>query len=95
MRSSSVRRPRDAVGHPHAALVEEDQARELGEPLAEPPVRRELPCDLEMGVGALDVDEVERAVADDSVRDVDVAAAPEADLRHARSVSPCVPPRIG
>ena len=80
IRSSSVRRARDAVRHAHAALVEEDQPRELAEPLA---VAAELPAAPSRSPGAcsaLRVDEVDRAVADDAIGDVDVAAAREAHL---------------
>jgi len=36
-----------------------------------------------VGVGALHIDEVDRAVADDAVGDMDVAAAGEPNVRHA------------
>jgi hypothetical protein len=77
------RRSGHAVGHSHSTLVEEDQARELTQPLAVPSKLRQLPADLEMRVRALRVDQIDRPVADDAVRDVDVAAARESDLRHA------------
>jgi len=44
-------------------------------------------CDLKMRVCALDVDEVDRTVADDAVGDIDVTAAREPDLRHPRRVA--------
>ena len=76
-------RTRNAVRHPHAALVEEDQPRELAEALAVPTELRELPADLQVRVRTLRVDEVDRAVAHDAVRDVDVAAPGEAHFGHA------------
>jgi hypothetical protein len=77
-------RSRDAVRHPHAAFVEEDQARKFRKPLAPPAVLRKLPGNLEVRVSALHVDEVDVPLADDAVCDVDVAAPREAHLRHAR-----------
>jgi hypothetical protein len=76
------RRAWHAVRHSHPTLVEEAQPRELGEPLAVAPELRELPVDLEMRQGTLDVDEVDRPVADDAIGDVDVAAACEAHVGH-------------
>ena len=76
------RRPWDPIGHPHAALVEEDQPRELREPLAIAAEGRQFPVDLEVGEGALRVDEIYGPLAEDAVRDVDIAAAREAHLRH-------------
>ncbi len=81
-------RTRHAVGHAHAALVEQDQPRELAEALAVAPELRQLPVHLEVRDRPLDVDEVDRPVAHDAVRDVDVAAAREADVAHAGRVAP-------
>lgn len=75
-------RLRDAVGHAHSPLIEHNEARELGQPLAVAPVGGQLPVDLEVGVGTLDVDEVDRPLADHAVGDVDVAAAREPNVRH-------------
>ena len=80
-------RTRHAVRHAHSALVEEDQACELTQPLAVAPELRKLPVHLEVRHGALDVDEVDGSVADDAVRDVDVAAAREPDLGHTREAA--------
>ena len=43
----------------------------------------QLPADIQVRVGALRVDEIDRAVAHDSVRDVDVAAPGKAHFGHA------------
>ena len=80
MRSSSVGTPATAVGQPGAALVEEDQARERGEPLEEARAARLLPVQLEVGDEPGHEDQVDRAVADDLVGDVDVAALRVAGL---------------
>ena len=79
-------RARHPVGHSHPALVEEDQPRELRQPLAVAPELRELPEDLQVRVRTLRVHEVDRPVSDDAVCDVDVSAAGEAHLRHAASI---------
>ena len=81
------RRAGDAVGHAHPALVEEDQARELGQALAVAPELRQLPADLEVREATLGVDEVDGPVADDAVGDVDVATASDLHIGHAGSVS--------
>ena len=76
------RRARDAVGHPEPALVEPDQTCELREALAPAAVLRKLPRDLQVRERTLDVHEVDRAVPDHVVRDVDAAAPHESDVRH-------------
>ena len=60
-----VRRPvhRHRIRHAAATAVEDDQPRERGEPAQEPLVSRLLPDDLDMGVPRLQVDEIDRAVA--------------------------------
>ena len=67
------RRLRDRVGQPGAALVEDDQARERGEPLEEVGERGHVPEELEVGGEAEHQDEVDRPVADDLVGDRGVA----------------------
>ena len=74
-----VRQPDVAVRQPGATLVEPDQSSEGPEPLVQPSGRRELPVDLEVREEAVDQDEVERTVARDLVRDVDVTALGVAD----------------
>ena len=81
------RRPGHAVGHAHPALVEEDQARELGHSLAVAPELRQLPADLEVRERALGVDEIDGPVPDDAVGDVHVAAPSDLYVGHAGSVS--------
>ena len=85
IRCSSVGRPPTAIGEPGPALVEEDQPREGREPAEEARVARLLPRQLEVGDPARDKDEVERAVADDLIGDVDVAAPGVARLRRLRT----------
>jgi hypothetical protein len=63
-----------AVGHTGAALVEEEQAAERGEPAEELP-RRSLPEQLHVVGQGGDVDQVERSLAHYLVGDVHVAAA--------------------
>ncbi len=75
-----------AVGHAHSPLVEEDQPRELAQPLAVAAELWKLPEHLEVRDRALDVDEIDGSVADDAVGDVDITAAREADLGHATSI---------
>src|SRR5205823_11406522 len=69
------------IGQARAALVEDDQTREGGEPLEEARQRRLLPRQLDVRHPARDEDEIQRPFADDLVGDVDVAAAGEAGLR--------------
>lgn len=76
-------RPRDPIGHPHATLVEEDEPRELRQPLAVAAECRQLPIDLEVGECALRVNKIDGPLADDAVGDVDIPAAREPDIRHA------------
>lgn len=71
------RRPRNPIGHAHSAHVEEDEPRELCKPLTVAAECRQLPVDLEVGVRALRVDEIDGPLADDAVGDVDLAAARE------------------
>ena len=61
------RRLGDGIGQPGAALVEDDQSRERGEPLEEASLRGRLPLELEVGGEAEDEDEVDRPIADDLV----------------------------
>jgi hypothetical protein len=74
---------RNPIGHAHAAFVEANQPRELGEPLAITAIGRQLPVRFEMGVGTLHVDEVDRSIAMDLIGDIQVAAAGELRVRHA------------
>ena len=76
------RQLRHAVREAGAALVEQDQPRERGEPEEEARERGLLPEVLEVRDPAHHEHEVERAVAHDLVGDVDVAAA---RVAHARS----------
>jgi hypothetical protein len=69
------------VRESRAAFVEVDEPREPGEFLIEAPEGRHLPDQLEVGDEAGDEDDVDRAVADDGVRDVDVARLRVPDLR--------------
>ena len=62
---------------PGAALVEEDEPPDRGEPPVEAGQLRVLPAGLEGADPAVDEDEVERSVADDLVGDPDVVAAGE------------------
>lgn len=87
IRTSSGVPPGDAIRHAHAPLVEQDQAAELAEALAVPPERRQLPVDVQVRERALDVDEVDRAVADDAIRDIDVPARRESNLGHIRIIA--------
>jgi hypothetical protein len=70
----------NGVRHAGAALVEPDQTSEGRKLLQEGREGRELPLDLEVRHVPRDEDEVERAVTDDLVGDVDVAAARVAGL---------------
>ncbi len=87
------RRARNAVGHAHPAFVEQDQPRELGEPLAVAPELRKLPVDLQVRIGALGVHEIDGTVPDDAVGDVDVAAPREAHLGHAARIEGYLRPK--
>ena len=68
---------------PMPRLSKRIEPRELAEPLAVPAELRELPADLQVRVGTLRVDEIDRAVAHDAVCDVDVAAPGKAHFGHA------------
>ena len=61
--------PRDRVGQPGAALVEEDQARERAEPVEEANDRGHLPLELEVGGEAKHEHQVDRPVADHLIGD--------------------------
>ena len=63
-----------AIGEARAALVENDQTREGGQPLEEARPRRLLPRQLDVRHPAGDEDQIQRPFADDLVGDVDVAA---------------------
>ena len=56
------------------ALVEQDDARERGQPLDEVTVARLVPEDAQVSEEAADDHEVDGTVADDGVGDVDIAA---------------------
>jgi len=71
-----------AVRHPGAPLVESDQSREGRERLVEPPRQSVLQLQLEMRHPAGDVDEVGGSIAEHLKRDVKIAAARIACLRH-------------
>jgi len=66
---------RDTVGQPSATLVEQDEPREGCETLEEVRHRRLLPHHLDVRHPTRHVDEIARAIPDDLVRDVQVAAA--------------------
>ena len=69
------RRARHGVRQPRPPAVEHDQSRERREPLEVPRDPRLLPVHLDLRHPARDVHEVDRAVADHLVGDVEVAAA--------------------
>ncbi len=71
----------NAIGQTRASLVEQDQPGERREPREEPRVRRFLPVQSDVGDPAGDVDQIERAVPDDLIRDVGIAALGEPRLR--------------
>jgi len=73
---------RHPVGHAHPALVEQDQPREFGKPLAVVTKCGKLPVHVEVGGRSLRVDEIDRPVTDDAIGDVHVAAAGESDICH-------------
>lgn len=73
----------DAIRHPVAALVEQDEAAELGEAFTVVAERRELPVDVEVRVRALGVHQVDRTVAHHAVGDVHVSTACKANVGHA------------
>src|SRR6266540_2645648 len=64
-----------AIGQTGAALVEQDQPRERRQPLEEPRKRGLLPCELDVRNPAVHEHQVERPVADDLIRNIDVAAS--------------------
>jgi hypothetical protein len=68
------RRLGDGVGEAGAALVEDQHPSESREPAHELAVSRVLPCDIEVGEDARDVDQVDRAVADHLVGDAELPA---------------------
>ena len=70
-----------AVREPDAAGVDDDEAPSLREPVAELGELRRLPERVEVGQER-EQDEVRRPLADDLVRDRDVAAPRVADIRH-------------
>ena len=76
------RGPGHAIGHAHAALVEADDPRELTQALAEAAIQGQLPRDLEVGVGTLDVDDIDGTVAVDGVGHRDIATLGEPDIGH-------------
>jgi hypothetical protein len=63
---------RQAVGQTHAALVEQDHARPRAQLADEALERRQLPEDLDVRNERVHEDDIDRAVADDLVGDVDV-----------------------
>ena len=74
MRCSSVGSATDAIRQAGAALVEQDDARELAEPTEKTGEGRLGPEAIEMRDPPHHEHEVDRSVADDLIRDVDVAA---------------------
>ena len=81
-----------AVREAHAALVEQDQPGEAGKPLHETAVARQLPVRLQVREPAHDEDQVDVALAQHLVGDVDVVGARVADFGerviHAASIPP-------
>jgi hypothetical protein len=78
-----------AVGEARSTLVEQDQARERGEPVQEVRVLRDFPALLDVRDPPWDPDQVEGLVADDLVGDADLAASRITGLRllHAQRLS--------
>ena len=74
------RRRAHGVGHPLSSLVEADEAAERRELRQEVGVVGNRPRELDVRGERRDVDDVERAVAGDLIRDRDVAAARVASL---------------
>jgi hypothetical protein len=70
----------DPVAQTRPAFVEQDEAAEGGEPAEQVAVARVLALDLKVRHEARDVDEVQRAVADDLVGDADIAILGVADF---------------
>jgi hypothetical protein len=68
------RRRGNRVGKPRAPLVEQDQPRERGKPVEEAGDPRVSPLQVQVRDEARHEDEVERPIADDLVRDVDLTA---------------------
>ena len=98
-RTSSIRSSRvahhGAVREPHAALVEEDQPGEAGKPLHETAVARQLPVRLQVREPAHDEDQVDVALAQHLVGDVDVAGARVANFRECVLHAASIPPASG
>ena len=63
----------DPLGEAHPPLVEQDEPRECREAIAERPVALVVEEDGEVGHRSLNEDQVDRAVAQGRVREVDVA----------------------
>ena len=76
---------RDRIRHPGAALVEEDEARERGEPLEAVDEARKLPRQLDVRHPPRDVHEVGRSLADHLKRDVHPGGLCVARLRRHRT----------
>src|SRR5262245_36311678 len=88
-----LQRPYSAVkntfGETNAPLVEHDQPRERSKAIEEMAGVRMIPPELHIGRAPANEDDVERAVADDLVGDVDVAALREPRLGlHAGQLAP-------
>jgi hypothetical protein len=79
------RADRNVVGEAHSALVEHDQPRERGEAVVEAPDAGLFAKHLQVREGAVDEDDVERALANGVVGDVDVTASRVTDLRFGRA----------
>jgi hypothetical protein len=90
------RRLARAIGQAGAAPVEEDEARERGDPVVEGPLERRLALDLDVAGEAVGEDDVRRPFPLGRVRDREVAAlgVPELVARvHGESL--CQIPRSG
>src|SRR6185312_5787687 len=79
------RADRNVVGEAHSALVEHDQARERGKAVVEAPDAGLVAKHLQVREGAVDEDDVERALANGVIGDVDIATSRVADLWFGRA----------
>src|SRR5207245_1608667 len=64
----------EAIREARPRLIEHDEPRERGEPSKHMGPEGNLPLELEMRYEPRNVDEIEWALSDDPIRDVDVAA---------------------
>jgi hypothetical protein len=83
-----VRHVAYAIGQAGASLVEHDEAREGSKAVEEVRQSRVFPLDLKIGNETLHEDDVDRAVADDLVGDMDAAASGVFCLRTDQSTWP-------